>query len=510
MAVVDDTKLALLEYRFTLDISEVVAGDPVLIDALLALYGWSGEPPKTVSEVSRIFDLEPDVLRKANTQYEGFAAANLDRRMEGAVEELSHLLPFPIPAIGQWLAGNGYTKLDIFPIESFFDAVDIYIDDGNLPFRPLSTGYTKWLVDIDEPGLDVDFVDALVEKALQVAPQWGIIDVNRFDSLQQYFLQPGCEELAWSAIDACPDLATEAGTPYVISRQPREDTTIVQRLDRLLSFTGAVPLRIALTQITRDGSESVLPAADAGTLQAFISHCTYYGIEDGDVVSRRNLIVDRELPARERPVIRALVEHPEGATIDDLVDSASVGVHRSDVQNVVRTSPLVVLLRDGRYAVLDPSMYDALMHDDGNVSTPAPASLVTTMSAAAVGQDLVDLAGLGTSGTHWWAMDAGPIHEADLNGARADQQKYMPILEPGTGRCLGMVRTSRVFNKFTGGIPTVLANDKGLRGIELPRFCSPEDLQYALSEAPFVFYNDETRTGLESWGIIQRQDVDWR
>ncbi len=498
-----------LELALFLDVEDACNGDEALSNALMAMFGWTGETPLTDRAASEAFGVDPGALQGARDRLTRYARSNAPSQLEGVQEKLEAMLPFPLPTLGEWLANNGYTRCRSFPIDALLNAFEVY----ELPmwFRAQSTEHTKWLVQLPQHDVDVSFVDEVVRKALSLAPQWGVIDVDDFESLQRYFLKPGRLEEAWAAIDASPQLASMDGTSFVISRYPQEDAKIVLRLDRLLSLHGAVPLEIARMQITRDGRDGVLPEGDHDPFEEFVRYCAYYDIEDGDVVSRRDLVIDQELSAREQPVILALVERPEGATVADLVVATPATIDETQVWGVVTSSSLVVSLPDERYALLEPSMYEVLLDEGQVVATPDSrlSAPVLPTPPSTVDVDLVDLAELGHSGKHWWTMYAGPIPKHNLDGALKGQQKYMPIIDPQTQQCLGMVRTSRVFNKFTSGIPSVLANDKGLTGVELPRFCSQDDLQHALSEASFVFYNDGTRTGQESWGIVQRQDVGW-
>jgi hypothetical protein len=498
-----------LELALFLDVEDACNGDEALSNALMAMFGWTGEAPLTDLAASKVYGVDTVALQQARDRLTQYAQSNAPSQLEEVQEQLAETIPFPLPTLGEWLANNGYTRCRSFSIDSLLDALDVY----GLPtrFRARTTEHTKWLVQPPQHDVDVSFVDEVVRKALSLAPQWGVIDVNDFEPLQRYFVKPGRLEEAWAAIDACPQLGTMDGTTFVFSRNPREDTKIVLRLNRLLSWHGAVPLEIARMQITRDGRDGVLPEGDHDPFETFVRHCAYYAIEDGDVVSRRDLVIDQELSARELPVILALVERPEGATVAELVVATPAAIGESQVRGVVTSSSLVVSLPDDRYALLDPSMFEAMLDEGQDVTTPSSiSSTPVPPSLASTGDtDLVDLAELGHSGKHWWAMYAGPIPKRNLDGALTRQQKYMPIIDPETQHCLGMVRTSRVLNKFMDGIPSVLANDKGLAGTELPRICSQDDLQHALSEAPFVFYNDETRTGQESWGIVQRQDVGW-
>lgn len=497
-----------LELALFLDVEDACNGDEALSNALMAMFGWTGETPLTDRAASETFGVNTGALQGARDRLTRYARSNAPSQLEEVQEKLVAMLPFPLPTLGEWLANNGYTRCRSFPIDALLDAFEVY--ELPMRFRAQSTEHTKWLVQPPQHDVDVSFVDEVVRKALSLAPQWGVIDVNDFESLQRYFLKPGRPEEAWAAIDACLQLASMDGASFVMSRYPQEDAKIVLRLDRLLSLHGAVPLEIARMQITRDGRDGVLPEGDHDPFEEFVRHCAYYDIEDGDVVSRRDLVIDQGLSARERPVILALIERPEGATVAELVVATPATIDETQVRGVVTSSSLVVSLPDERYALLEPSMYEALLDEGQIVATPAftVSTPVTPTPPSTVDVDLVDLAELGHS-RHWWTMYAGPIPKRNLDGALKQQQKYMPIIDPETQQCLGMVRTSRVFNKFMGGIPSVLANDKGLTGAELPRFCSQDDLQHALSEAPFVFYNDETKTGQGSWGIVQRQDVGW-
>lgn len=280
-----------------------------------------------------------------------------------------------------------------------------------------------------------------------------------------------------------------------LRRRPQNVAKSVIRLDRLLSFLGTVPIKVALRKITKDGRDGVLPVVEADILEVFVRPCTNYDIEHGDIVSSRVLIADQTLTSLEKPVILALVEMSEGATLDELVAATDGEVsHPYYVEEVLTTCPLVVSLPDDRFALLDSSMYDQLVAE-AEVTMPDISRFASALETIPGAGDIVDLSGIGTSGEVWWAMYAGPIPRRQLDGARERKQRYMSVLAPGTGTCLGMVRTSRVFNKYSAGIPTFLVDDKGLKGIELQRLVSRTQLRNALAEAPFVFYNDPSGTG---------------
>jgi hypothetical protein len=492
-----------LELALFLDVEDACGGEEALSNALMTMFGWTGKTPLTARAASEAYGVDAKALQGAKEHLERNARSNAPERLELVLEDLGEALPLPLPTLGDWLADYDYTRCRTFSIDALLDAFEVY--GLRTPFRARTTEHTKWLVQPPRHDVDGRFVDEVAGKALSIAPLWGVIDVDDFESLKRYFMTPGRPEDAWAAIDACQHLATMDGTTLVISRLPHDDAKIVQRLDRLLAWHGAVPLPIALKQITRDGPHGVLPVCDLQTFEAFVQRCAWYDIEDDDVVTRRSLIVDEELSARDKPVVLALVERPAGATISELAAATPRSVDDERVREVVVSSPLIVALPDDHYALLDPSMYDAMLEEDQAVTAPEPVTPVTPAT-----ERMIDLAGLGRSGTYWWAMFAGQIHEGQLQGALQAEQKYMPILEPGTGRCFGMVRTSRVYNKrYRGGIPTVMQDDKGLRGKELPRLVPREELLDALSEAPFVFYNDPTKRGQESWGIVQRQDIGW-
>jgi hypothetical protein len=477
-----------LELALFLDVEDACDGDEALSNALMAIFGWTGETPLTARAAIEAYGVDAASLQTARDRLEQYARSNVPEQLELVLEDLVEALPLPLPTLGDWLADYGYTRCRTFSADALLDAFEVY--GLRTPFRARTTEHTKWLVPSAGDHVNGSFVDEVARKALSIAPQWGVIDVNDFESLQRYFLSSaGRQKEAWGAIDACPQLATMDGTAFVFSRSPREDAKIVLRLDRLLAWHGAVPLPIALQQITRDSPRGVLPVCDLDTFEAFVRRCAYYDMEDDDVVSKRPLIVDEELSAWERPVVLALAERPAGATISELATVTPKNGDDERVREVVLSSPVIVALPDDRYALLDPSMYDAMLEEDREIATPEPKASVTPATGR-----MVDLATLGHSGKSWWAMYAGQIHEGQLQGALRAEQKYMPILATETGRCLGMVRTSRVYNKrYRGGIPTVLKNDKGLKGRELPKLVSREALLNALAEAPFVFYNDPSK-----------------
>lgn len=470
----------------------------VLVEALIKHYGWGGGKGKTVHQVADELCLARDDIAEAMRSLEQVCSEISVPILEDVVDRISKWLPCAAPTVGHWLAKEGMVRSNDFSISAIMGAADMF--GIELPFKAVSLPHGKWLVDsqnVDE--LDCSLAEKIANITMPLAELQGIIVPQQIDSLRAYSSDPLQERMFWEVMEASPELAVEDRT-YVICKAPRKDAEVVKRLDRLLSFARAVPLSVALKQITRDGGRRVLPSADLCALTAFINHCSYYELDGGDVVAARPLIVDQELSALERPVIMSLFSAPCGATLEELqLATKNTGISVENLRLVLQTSPLIIATPEDRYALLDLSTYDAILAQFPTREQEEPSD----------SDALVDLLSVGTTGQYWWAMYAGEISHDELQGARGEEQPHMVILDPVTRRCIGLVPTSRVYNKYSAGNPTVLPDDKRMVGRELPRFVSWNDLRSALAESPYVFYNDTPVVGPESWGIVPRGDVRW-
>lgn len=484
-------------------------GDPVLADALVSLNGWAGGEARSIHRVSKEPGLSTELVLNAMSSLRAFCNGKPTPVLSEVLGTMSKWqLPCAAPTVGHWLAKEGLVRSDNFLLLGIMNAAELF--GIELQFRVVSKDHTKWLVD---PAIDNEFhfewVEKIAKLAIPLANRFGIINPEQFESLHRYSSSPDHQELFWETMEACPELAAD-DQKYVICKQPRLDAEVVKRLDRLLSFAGAVPFPIALKQITRDGGKRVLPDAEIGALTAFVTHCAYYEIEDDDVVSARPLIVDEELSSLERPVILSLLATPGSATLEELdLATRTDALSPANVRLALHTSPLIVTLSEDRYALLEPSMYDDLLSDISTIEATKIATEWSPEDGVSYSSELVDLAAIGSTGEHWWAMYAGPIPLEQLQGAQRDSQAHMVILDPETKKCVGLVRTSRVFNKYFSGIPSVFISDKGLTGTELPRFIGIAELRTAISNSPYVYYNEFPFVGQESWGIVHRSDVTW-
>jgi hypothetical protein len=482
--------------------------DKILVEALIKLSGWGGGKRKAVHQVADELCLTRDDITKAKQSLEQVCSGISVPTLENVVVKISEWLPCAAPTVGYWLAKEGMVRSNDFSISVIMEAADMF--GIELPFKALSLAHGKWLVDPKNPD---DFDSSLAEKianiTMPLAELRGIIAPQQFESLRAYSANSTQQWMFWEVMEASPELAVEERS-YVICKAPREDAEVVKRIDRLLSFARAVPLSVALIQITRDGGRWVLPSPDLRALTAFIDHCSYYELDGGDVVAARQLVVDQELSSLERPVIMSLLSAPHGATFEELqLATRNTGISAENLRLVLQTSPLVIAAPEDRFALLDPSTYDDILSQVSPQGIGKSSVQEAQAESLSDSDAVVDLSSVGTTGQYWWAMYAGKIPHDQLQGARGDQHPHMVILDPVTDRCIGLVRTSRVFNKYSAGNRMVFSDDKGLVGRELPRFVSWNDLRSALEESPYVFYNDTPVVGQESWGIVQRGDVRW-
>ncbi len=482
--------------------------DEVLIEALIKHYGWGGGKGKTVHQVADELCLARADIAEATRSLEQVCSEISVPILEDVVDRISEWLPCAAPTVGHWLAKEGMVRSNDFSISAIMEAADMF--GIELPFKALSLAHGKWLVDPENPD---DFDSSLAEKIANITMRWaehqGIIAPQQIDSLCAYSSDPLQERMFWEVMEASPELAVEDRT-YVICKAPQKDAEVVKRLDRLLSFARAVPLSVTLKQITRDGGHRVLPSADLCALTAFINHCSYYELDGGDVVAARPLIVAQERSALERPIITSLLSAPCGATLEELqLATKNTGISAENLRLVLQTNPLFIETPEDRYALLDLSKYDDILSQVSPQGIGKSSVQEGQAESLSDSDAVVDLASVGTAGQYWWAMCAGKSSRDQLEDARSDQQPYMVILDPVTDRCIGLVRTSRVFNKYSAGNQMVLSDDKGLVGRELPRFVSWNDLRSALEDSPYVFYNDTPVVSHESWGIVQRGDVRW-
>jgi len=482
--------------------------DLALARAVVNLNGWAGGEQVSIHQVAQEFGLTTDHVTKANNSLEWFCNGKSAPILEEVIQKISGWLPCAVPTIGHWLAENNLVRSADFTISGVMEVADVF--DIELPFKAVSKEHTKWLVDPDNDSEhDISSGDKIASKTFAQATRFGIVDPEQFSSLDGFLNSANNQQWFWESIEACTKLAVHKQS-LIICRQPREDAEIVKRLDRLLSLEKAVHLPVALSQITRNGGKGVLPTADVDTLKAFITHCSYYTFDDGDVVSARPLIVDEEISALERPLIMALLDSPVAATFEELeLITRKDVISPANVHLVLHTSPLIVNVSKDRYALFDASMYDDVVSGIPSEDSPESTADTSTGYDASVSSGLLDLADLGTTGEYWWAMYAGPIPLEQLEGAQRAQQAFMAILDPDTDKCVGLVLTSRVGNKYYAGNPSVLLTDKGLKGRELPRFVSPAELRSTLSETHLIFYNDPNKTGQGSWGIVFRDNVNW-
>lgn len=115
--------------------------------------------------------------------------------------------------------------------------------------------------------------------------------------------------------------------------------------------------------------------------------------------------------------------------------------------------------------------------------------------------DLIDLVTL--SNEDLIGHFTGLITETSVLEIERSQQDWTPIIDRTSSQCVGVVRTTRLRNKFKSGRPMIQADDYKLQGMELERFTSEPELDDALSRSSIVFFNDAP--GL--WGVIFRRDL---
>jgi hypothetical protein len=486
-------------WGFVLEVTQ----DHVLANELMIQNGWIGRTTHRNESEPTV-----DQINHARLSLERFCKGKPAPILERVIASISDWLPCAMPTVGYWLAENKLVRSADFTVAGVMEAADIF--DIAIPFRAISLKHTKWLVDpASDERAKLDDGDKIAKLVLDITTRLGIIDPTQIYSLDAYL--PVTEYRSWGreSVEACAELAIHDQS-LIISRQPRTDAEIVKRLDRLLSFETAVPVAVALRQITRSGAKGVLPSEDAETLRAFVTYCSYYAFDEGDIVSTRPLVVDDEISTLERPLILALIDSPVALSFEELkLVAGKKGISPANTRLALQTSPLIMTVTEDRFALLDPSMYDDLVSEDGSAESVEVIADAPAKYRADISSDLLDLADLGTTDEYWWAIYAGPISLAQLNGALRDGQPYLVVLDPDTGKCVGLVYTSRVRNKYYEGNPSVLLNDKGLKGRELPRFVRPNALRSAFTEDYVVFYNYADKAGHNSFGIVFRKDVVW-
>jgi hypothetical protein len=482
--------------------------DHALASTLMIRNGWADSNQKSVHR--DLSDSEPigDQIKQAALSLERFCRGKSAPTLERVLASISDWLPCAMPTVGYWLAENDLVKSANFTVAGVMEAADIF--DIAIPFRAISLEHTKWLVDPDsDETTRINEGEKIAKLVLSAARRHGIIDPKQISSLETYL--PLTEYRSWGreSVEACAELAIH-DQKLIICRRPRTDAEIVRRLDRLLSFESAVPVEVALKQITRNGTKGVLPYEDGEGLQAFVTHCSYYAFDEGEIVSTRPLIVDDKISSLELPLILALINSPVAMSFEELeLTARKAGISAANARLALQTSPLFVSVTENRFALLDPSMYDDLISDDDRVISGNGIADAPTGNRADNSGDLLDLAELGTTDEYWWEMYAGPIPLEQMNGALEEGQPYMVVLDPDTDRCAGLVYTARVRNKYYEGNPTVLLDDKGLKGRELQRFVSPNALRSAFAEDYVVFYNHEANMGQKTYGVVFRKDVSW-
>lgn len=482
--------------------------DLALARAVVSLNGWAGGRQVPIHQIALEYGLPTVDVNSAMDSLSRFCKGKPAPILEEVIQTISGWLPCAVPTVGHWLAENDLVRSSGFTISGIIEAADVFAIE--LPFKAVSREYTKWLVDPKEDcEPDMNVGDEIARKALAQSTHIGIVDPLQFSSLDKSLNSAEDQTWFWESIEACPHLFA-LNRRFIICKEPRKDAEIVKRLNRLLSLVGAVRLPIALRQVTRDGGHNVLPIIDVDILEAFVTHCSYYTFDDGDIVSARSLIVDEEVSRLEYPVIMALMDSPAAATIEDLeLTIRKSPISSANIGHVLETSPLIVNMAADRYALFDASMFETV--GSNTTSENLPESIVDAPSEneASVSIELLDLAKLGATEDSWWAMYAGPISMEQMEGAKQAEQSHLAILDPDTDKCVGLVLTSRVINKYYNGNPSVLLNDKGLKGMELPRFVRPDELRSAFSDTHLIFYNDSANDGQDGWGVVFRRDVSW-
>lgn len=501
--------------------------DSRLVGAVMHMHGWIDGAEHGPSDIARRSGLDVEQLR----QYRDLADVGLRDKnnppLNEALEFVSSHLPLPHDEIGYYLECElGVLDNSNFRVLSLINAADAY---GIRPaFESVSKDLHRWLVDVSDTSI-IDFADRWIVDLVKQAERDCIVHLGQMEKLLARVTGDFSLEQFWQVIHACPRLST--GTfPYVFARQPDPKQYLVKRIDRLLSwcYPHKIPVDVAFRQIFRDQFKiDILEDPDVGITRqqaftGFLIQCAYYDVWLKGVSLVNPVPVDTVLSPTEKRVVEHLIGMEGGIDIDDLEGFARfIGCSESEVQRILLTSP-IVFTEDGLvYRAFDRAEIEEVASPWDDVNrfpfwqvwmTPAPGlaheqrpqttdELVVKLQDQVAQHDAIDLASL--SRKSWLGAYSGQLGEALLAQLEANNQTWTPVIDPATRRCVGVVKTSRLRNKLVSGNQHIGLDDAKMRGIELNRQISRQELNEAFATSFCVYFNDAPG----SWGVVFHGDL---
>lgn len=518
--------------------------DSKFVEALMHMHAWVDGFESSPGQIASRYGFESSDLK----QYIDVSSLGLHQysnpTLVQAVNHLESKLPLPTADIDYELSCEiGATQNVKFGAFALMNAINAYgLSTG---IQPVSKNLHRWLINDSNQAL-VNFAESCLPELVKRVEQDVIVHVCQLDNFLNRNLGEFTIEDFWKVVHGSPKLS--AGTfPYIFAKEPDPNHILVKRIERLLSWFDPkpVPIDVLYRQVFRDQSgleihrDSLCGIEIQQAFTGFLLQCSYFSVEIEGVRHLRDISIEEALSRNERLVVDKLNGSKQGVQFDELEAFA----HRcrcpeKEIERVLLSSPVITtsddlmfglievseleqgpspwsdefrypfwLISAGGYEFCEISDESTTLNSQGRTDISDDLSRNTSNSSSssyaspAHSDEIIDL--WTVSDFSWIGIYDGEIDPDVLANIEAASQLWTPVIERGSEKCYGAVRTSRLRNKYSSGNKHIELTDGKMKGKEICRFVDRVALDNALAEENFVFFND----GPGVWGLVFRKDV---